>query len=268
MLKAKVSGEEFNKLTELEKANYIQMQDGFYMLQVEQSDGFALENITGLKKTVETLRAMEKTLKEELKHLKETYEGIDPEAAKNALNKYDEIKSWNADEKTKEVIANNKRELVKQHEIEIGKAKTELDDTRNQLHEAIVTTKIVEALQTAQGNVELLTPHVKRFVRMTKGADGKFYPEVINDNGEPRIGDSKGSPMTIPQLIEEMKSNRVYAPAFVGANSSGSGNAASGSSASKSTSTVVKVIAASDSQGLSSSIEDIAAGKAVVDMRK
>ena len=158
--------------------------------------------------------------------------------------------------------------MVKAHTKEKENLEEELADANDQLTDAIVDTKIVEALQKEDGNVELLTPHVKKHVRMVKNSAGKWYPEIVNNEGDPRVGDSDGTPMTIQQYIQEMKTQKTFAAAFPGANATGSGGSGSSESGKQTNTGNAKTVVASDGKGMSSNIEDIASGKVSVDMSK
>jgi F0F1-type ATP synthase membrane subunit b/b' len=259
--------ENLDGLSEQEQGHYVEREGKFY-LEVEAVDGVALENVTGLKTTVGKLRTTETALQKKIAELTDRFKDLDPEEARNALSKMDEIKNWDGDQKIQEAVEAAKRELVKQHKKEKEELENELSNTQDQLTDAIVDTKIVEALTKEEGNVTLLMPHVKQHVRMVKNADGKFIPEVINDAGEQRIGDSDGSPMTISQYIAEMKTQTTFAAGFPGANSTGSGRSSDEDRGKRTVASNSKTISASDGKALSGNIEDIASGKVRVDMEK
>jgi len=268
-------------------------KDGKFFLNVTKVEGLALENVDGLKSTVEKLRASEKILNAEVKAaedaLKELqrkhkefqsqYDGIDAEQAKSALSKIDEIKNWDGETKVREAVAVTEqkikqemdaklKDLVKQHTTESEKLQNDLADSQSQLQEAIVVSRIVEAISKEGGNVDVLMPHVKNQVRMSKDSRGTWRPEVVNKEGNPRIGGSDGQDMTILQLVQEMKVQDTFASCFSGVNSTGSGANTHSDTGSNKKSSKSKVIAASDKQALSSSLEDIASGKTEVDMSR
>lgn len=251
-------------LSEDEKKHYVE-KDGKFVLDVGPVDGMSLENVTGLKKTVETLRGQERKLKQELDELKTNFDGIDPEAARAAISKYDEIKGFDKDGKVKEAIEARTKDLVKQHQAKVDELEGKLTKMTGQLQEAIVTSKIVEALQKEGGNVTLLLPHVKTFVKMKEGADGNYYPQVVDEQGSPRVGDTAGNDMTILQRVQEMKTQDAFATAFKGAGSSGSG--ASGSDDRKSGGSGGSGISVVSGGHVSvSNIEDVASGKTKVNV--
>ena len=272
------------------KKEYI-AKDGKYILDVIKSDGLGLENVDGLKNTVEKLRASEKTLQTEVKAAEDAlkaaqaghkeftakYDGIDPVVAKSALDKIDEIKNWNGETKVKEAVQEAERrieqkmqtkldEVVKQHTTKVESLENDLTDSQSQLQEAVVTSKIIEAISKENGNVNVLMPHVRNQVVMIKDSHGTWKPEVQKADGTPRIGDSAGNDMTIAQLVQEMKAQETFAGCFTGVNASGSGKNTSSDAAAQKKAGNVKVVNSNDDKAMSLNLEDIAAGKVKVDM--
>jgi hypothetical protein len=278
MLKAVLNS--LDDLSEEIKAHYTE-KDGKFYLDVDKVDGLALENVDGLKTTVETLRANERNIKADLKNaldlvkkMESDYKDIDPKSARDALSKIDEIANWDGDTKIKEAIEANERkanskleELVKQHNEKVKSLENDLSDRESQLQDAIVNAKIVDAISKEGGNIDLLVPHVRKFVNMIKDSRGRFVPEVVKDDGTPRIGDAAGTPMTISQLVQEMKTKDTFAAAFPGANNTGTNKSSTEpGKKTKSEADNVKVVKSTDASGMSKNLDDIAAGKVVVDM--
>jgi len=276
-------------LDEKVKEHYTE-EGGKFVLDVTKVDGLGLEDVSGLKSTVEKLRVSEKALQAEVKKSEDAfknaqtshqeflkkYEGIDAEAAKSALDKIDEIKNWNGETKVKEAVQEAERrveqkmqakldEVVKQNTTKITGLESELTDSQSQLQEAVVTSKIIEAVSKEGGNVNVLMPHVRNQVVMVKDSHGKWKPEVQKADGTPRIGDNSGNDMTIEQLVQEMKGQDTFAGCFSGANSTGTGKTDSTSNTTHKK-TDSKVVNASDTKGMSANLADIASGKTKVNM--
>jgi len=285
MLKAKLDN--LDGVSDEIKEHYVE-RDGKFYLDVSKVDGLAVEDVTGLKSTVEKLRTKERELTQALKsandeitNLSDKYKDIDPVAAKSALDKLEEIQNWDGETKIRESVnlATTTTEKKMQGKIDDLVAKqtkivtdlqSELNNSQSQLQDAIVVTKIVEAVNKEGGDVTLLMPHVRSQVRMVKDNNGKFKPEVIKPDGTLRVGDNSGNDMTIQQLVQEMKTQDTFAAAFPGANKTGSGrdgtnndNRHSGKDGKK-----VKVIPASDTKTMNNNLEGIASGEVVVDMDK
>jgi hypothetical protein len=122
---------------------------------------------------------------------------------------------------------------------------------------------VAKAIAEYEGSVDLLLPHVLQQTRMRMTDNGSFIAEVVDREGSPRIGDSQGNPMTIPQLVEEMKSSDSFARAF---NSSG----ATGSGATNNTSQNTggtgrsRSISRFDQDALNANIEQLASGEVTI----
>ena len=286
MLKAVLNS--LDGLSDEMKEHYVE-KDSKFILAVTKVDGLSLENVDGLKNTVSTLRTSEKTLLQEAKvaedatkalqakldETTETYKGIDAEQARSALSKISEIKNWDGETKVKEAVELAVTQIeqkmqtkidtvVQQHSTEKESLQKELVDSQSQLQNAIVTTKIVEAISKESGNVDVLMPHVKSQVVMIKDAHGKWKPEVQNKDGDPRVNND-GADMSVIQLVQEMKSQDTFAGCFPGANSQGTGKHDS-SQSTKQKKDNVKVVDASDTKAMSQNLDDIASGKVKVDM--
>lgn len=276
-------------LDEKVKEHYTE-ENGKFILDVTKVEGLGLEDVSGLKSTVEKLRVSEKALQTDakkaddaLKALQTTnqelitkYDGVDVDAAKAALDKISEIKDWDGETKVKEAVQVAEQrmeskmqakldEVVKQNTTKVTTLETDLTDSQSQLQEAVVTSKIIEAVSKENGNVDVLMPHVRNQVVMVKDSHGKFKPEVQKADGTPRVGDSSGNDMTITQLVQEMKGQDTFAGCFSGANSTGTGKQDSASSATHKK-TDGKTVNASDTKGMSDNLADIASGKTKVNM--
>lgn len=120
-----------------------------------------------------------------------------------------------------------KNDLVSRHEAQRGELQTALQQRTGQLHDYIVRNEALSAIAKADGITELLLPHVRGRLKLHE-EDGKFSVQVVDSDGNPRIGSGKGEPMTLDQLLTEMKETEVFAPAFRGSRATGGGANGSG----------------------------------------
>jgi len=268
MLKAILTSEEFEKLAEPLKEHYKQDGDN-YRLDVGASGGLALENIQGLKNTINTLRKTERELTAKL----EKFSGIeDPEAAIAALEKVAEIGDWKPDKKVEELIAAKEAAIKKGHQKEIDALKLSIVAAEKQLSDALIRANAAKVLTEKGGKAILLMPHILGSAKMRKTGD-KYIVEIVDEAGTPRIDDA-GNPMTIAGLVDEMKGNEEFAAGFDGSGSSGTGGGGagddgkSGKGSQQQQGGKKKVIAASDKDTVNASLQDIADGKVTVDMSR
>ena len=154
---------------------------------------------------------------------------MDADEARNALSKMSEVANWTPEDKVREQIEAQAKQLTARHSQETEKLTSELDGIKSQLQETLIRNSAIEAITAHKGNVNLLLPHIEAQTRM-EFVDGKFVAQVIDENGVPRVSMATGSTdnMSIDELVSSMKSNESYMPAFAGSGATGSG--ATGSS--------------------------------------
>lgn len=87
------------------------------------------------------------------------------------------------------------------------------DALRGTVHKYLVTSGASEALAAEGGMVELAMPFVERQVKVVE-VDGEFKAVVVDADGDPRISGGTGQPMTIKELVREMKGQEKFAPLF------------------------------------------------------
>jgi hypothetical protein len=104
------------------------------------------------------------------------------------------------------------------HDLDLkGKDET-IGSLKKRLETELIDKTAVSAIAAAKGSPDLLLPHVQRHVKV----DDDFNVVVVNAKGEPRVN-GKGEPLSIADLIEEMKTNETFGRAFEGSGHSGSG---------------------------------------------
>jgi hypothetical protein len=127
------------------------------------------------------------------------------------------------------------------------------------LERRLVDAEATSAIAAAKGSPKVLLPHIKAHVRVVE-EDGEFVVQVVDAKGSQRIGDAKGTPMTIAQLVEEMKEDPDFSRNFEGTGSSGGGaprsNAGGGGA--------VRQIASTNSPDFLANLSGIAGGKVKV----
>ncbi|ODT09445.1 MAG: hypothetical protein ABS35_42970 [Kaistia sp. SCN 65-12] len=203
------------------KALYVE-KDGKFILDVETVEGFALEDVSGLK----TALGKERTARENAERLTAAFKDIDPAKAKEALAKVEE---WGNLDPSKEAdkIANSKFEaaktqLLEKHTGELTSRDERIGHLTKTVEGLLIDAAATSALAEAKGSVELLLPHVRAHTRV-KEVDGKFQVEVIDKDGNAKIADSKGTPMDIKGLVAEMRQSEAFGRAFEASGNSGTG---------------------------------------------
>jgi len=195
-------------------------QDGRFYLAVNPSEGRSLEDVSGLKSSLAKERANVRKLTQKVG----LYDGLDPDSARDALGKIEDMANWTPNEKAKETMEARERQLANKHKLDMEKVNEDLSAMRSRLENQLIKAAASIAIQGAGGNVELLMPHIERQTRMER-VDGDFHAVVIDDTGTPRLSMKPGSVdgMDIEELVSSMRDNETYSPAFSGSGATGSG---------------------------------------------
>lgn len=197
-------------------------KDGKFVLNVKPKDGWALEDVSGLKSAL----GKERTTRENLEAQVIKFKDLDPDKARAALTELEELKQIDP-AKEADKIANTKFEAAKSQLLEKHSGEVKARDERishltKTVESLMIDQVATAALAEAKGSVDLLLPHVRAHARV-KETDGKFTVEIVDEHGNAKIADSKGTPMDIKGLIAEMKSSDKFARAFEASGNSGSG---------------------------------------------
>lgn len=235
-------------------------KDGKFYLSVEAVDGFSLEDVSGLKSTLgKTKRALEEAT------TKVTgFDGLDPVKVKADLAKLEELSGLDP-EKEADKIAEVKIkaanvQLLEKHATEVAAKDTSMGVLKTQLEKVLIVAEATKAISEQKGSIDLLMPHVLASAKLKPLDNGEYAVEVMDSAGNPRIGDAKGTPMNIPQLVEEMKSSDAFGVAFDGSGQSGGGSNSNSGQQQHGT----KKVAWGDQQAMGNSLEDIAKGEVLV----
>lgn len=106
-----------------------------------------------------------------------------------------------------------RQDMKAAHEKELSKAQEREEALRGTVHKYLVTSGASEALAAEGGLVELAMPFVENQIKVME-EDGEFKAVVVDGDGDPRISGGTGQPMTIRELVKEMKQQEKYQPLF------------------------------------------------------
>jgi hypothetical protein len=210
--------ENLDGLSEEIRKEYKQRDDGKYILDVMSVDGLELAEVSKLQSALSKERENNRKANEKLK----AYEDLDPAKAREAIKKVEEMATWEPEQKVKEQIEAVKSQMMDAHGKEKAKLQERLDKLSKSLEEAMIISVASQELAKEKGSVRLLMPHIRQQTRLRE-ADGKFVVEVMGSDGNPRLTGSDGHPMSISELVAEMKTQNDFASAFEGTGATGSG---------------------------------------------
>jgi hypothetical protein len=201
-------------------ALYSEREGGGYELKI---DGFVpadkVEDTSGLKSALRKERDQVSALTGKLRGLEEKFAGID-------LDEFEELRQARAEAAEAEAERKGEWESLKaqmrdSHAESLGKKDQVIERMRREIERLTVDSQATAAINEAEGNVTLLTPHVKSLVKLVED-EGKFKPQVVDAAGNPRV-DGEGNPLTIKALVSEMRDQDVYKGAFKGSGAAGGG---------------------------------------------
>lgn len=185
-------------------------KEGKFALKIEDATvKGAVEAILGLNKALHS----ERKTKVDLTPLKE-YGGSVEEIAAGVRTKLEELAgAAGGAEKMKAQIEKIKADLASGHAKESAAKDARVAALTNQLHTYLIESAAKSAVAAEKGDIELLMPFVRSRVRATE-ENGVIAVKVVDDAGDPRYSGVTGQPMSIAELVKEMKANTKYGKLF------------------------------------------------------
>jgi hypothetical protein len=204
--------EALDKIPEALRTQYVKTDDGKFRLDL---DGY--EEPTALKSALDKERTNARDAIAQAKAWKalgKTPEEIQALVEATAQAERDKLTKAGEWDKLRE-------QMNQQHQAELAKEREGKGALRGQLEKYLVDAAAATALAAAQGNAELLLPHVKARVKVIE-ENGEFAVRVVDAAGNPRVN-GKGEFLSMTELVGEMRQSDVYAPAFLAPAASGGG---------------------------------------------
>lgn len=214
---------EYRQASEAEVQANPALKDKF-LLDVTPTEGFRLGNVDGLTTKLSQTTTKLTGLEAALKTLPE---GVKLEDVPSRLSELETLKALDP-AKEADKIANHKVEaakadMAKQFDTERSTLKGAADKYRGALDGVMRRGEAVKAIAEKGGSVEALLPHVLGSTKFTETDDGKFKVDVVDGEGNVRVGDAAGNPMSLDQLVDEFKGKDAFAPLFAASGQSGGG---------------------------------------------
>lgn len=198
------------------------------ILDVTPAQGFALDNVDMLRTTVGTQKGRADRAEAKVA----AFGDLKPEEVTTRLTRLTELEALDpakeADKIALAKIETAKREMADANKADLDKANARADRYKGSLDRTLRVEQAQKAIGAAGGNAEALLPHVLNNLKFNETDDGKFTVQVVDGDGNPRIGDAAGNPMTLTQLVEEFKAKDSFAPLFSATGASGGGGAPPG----------------------------------------
>lgn len=135
-------------------------------------------------------------------------------ALKEQIAKGDKSAAGQFDKYKQEVTALHAQEIAKRDEANANMQRT--------LESYLVESEASRILAEAKGSPALLMPHIKGSVKVLS-ENGKYVVRVVDAEGDPRISAQTGNPLTLSELVNELKSHAEFGKAFEPSGTTGSG---------------------------------------------
>ena len=235
-MKAIITEEEFNAIPgeSALKVEYVThpTEQGKYLAKIDGVDGWALEHVVGLRRTVEEVRNERNDLREKLKG----FDGIDSAEHARLLAKKTEIDGWDPtnDDAFKTRLEEQNATWQKKYDTDVGAANTKADISDGKYRNRVKREEVLKAVvkhahpDCIEQMMDLVLPKVDVFDHdgqeavWAKGVDGK--PAITQIAG-------KSDNMNSEELVLSLKPQPGYSRMFPGSGATGGGATGGGESA-------------------------------------
>jgi hypothetical protein len=123
-----------------------------------------------------------------------------------------------------------KTQMVEKHTTEINRLTKKIGDLEGTvsnkdkvIHTLTVDTAAAAAIAEHKGRQKLLMPFVKDRIKVVEGEDGTISLQVLDEDKKTPKVNGKGEPMSVIELVAEMRTNEDYGSLFESSGSSGGG---------------------------------------------
>jgi hypothetical protein len=227
--------QDINTIDEAHRSLYVE-RDGAFHLDVDGVDEHP--SVVKLKQQQEAARRSERAMKaqvEKWEKIGKTEEEIAALIAEQERNKNNELEQKGQWEELKKQMNDKHQADIKRWEGLTEAEKQKNNQLKSRLERYLVDAQATAAIAAAEGEPELLLPIVKKFMKVVEDPDtGEFSTAIVDDKGGARVN-GKGDPLTLPELLAEMRASEKLGRAFKASGASGGGSAPGGGSNPKAT---------------------------------
>lgn len=205
---------------------FYQEADGKFTLRTDDVVTNAVKGITGLNKALKAARNDAKSAKGSAVDLSGLADfGTTPEEIKKAFEaKITELQDAanSGDSKAKIDLDKIRADFAAQKAKDAEANTASKSALQNQLYEMLVINDANTAISALKGNSQLLMPHVKSQT-MVQEENGRQVVVVVDADKSIRLSPTTQLPMTVTELVTEMKAAEAFAPAFASEARTGTG---------------------------------------------
>lgn len=226
MLKAKIDS--LDTIDEKDRHHYKEV-DGKFIADIESVDGYALEDIQGLKSALGKERKSAETFSKKLS----LFGDNTPDTVSELIAQVEQLKDGSSEEKLNSLVEAKVKSVRDKLEGDITSKDTQITDLNGLLEKIVIESAIDTALSQFdfqfEGAKNLIRPHIKEQLKLGKDPAGVPIAKVIDiknpDAGE-RISLKTGSTdfMDVTELLSLMSSGKDFSGIFKGSGKSGGGD--------------------------------------------
>ena len=208
-----------------------QETDGGLVLDADRFGGVRAA-ITGLNKALKASRNEAKTYQKKaervdlgkLSEFGETPDGI-LSTFEERLAEAKRAAAASGDEDAQRRLEKARAELVAQNEKVINEKESLVSRYRGQLEAVLGEQAALQALSGKATDPDLVLPFVLRNLKTVETDDGRLQVVVVDGDGDPRVNPVTQQPLSIADLVTEMREQEKFAPLFRSEAPSGGGAA-------------------------------------------
>jgi len=198
---------------------YEEGEEGKHVLKSDDFSKSAIAAITGLNTALKASRAEVSALKTKHKDVDLSPLSEYGDSPESIVERFNEMlaeagKGKKSTEEIERQVSKIKADLATDYEAKLTAATQRGDTLKGQLYAHLVTSEAKSALASAGViDVDLALPFVQNRVKVSE-EDGQFKVFVVDDTGDPRYSGVTASPMSVKELVAEIKSQERFAPLF------------------------------------------------------
>jgi hypothetical protein len=190
-----------------------------------------VEDVGGLKNALTQERENRKKFERKLRDMEQRYGDIDLNQYQKLVEEHERMEQEKLERKGE--YDKLLQQVKDQHAKELADRESQASALRKALDRNLVDREAALVCNELKGNATLLMPHIRSLTKVVE-EDGEFSVRVVDAAGDPRVN-GEGQPLSIKELVSEMRSQDTYAGAFAGSGSSGGGTPPDGAGAGKDT---------------------------------
>ena len=206
------------------KTHYVE-KDGKFFLEVNEVDGFTLENTKNLRSAL----SKERSDKEEALRSVKAFGDLTPDEVKSAMEKAKDFENMTPKEQVDKLVEERTAGIKTKLESDMSALQNDYDRLKTNAENTFINSAIQNAISKSEGKVvpgaaDMLIKSIRESVAVSGEGDSASL-KILNEKGEPRISAKPGESgdMGLQEFVDSYASNKDFAFLYQGSGQSGSG---------------------------------------------